>query len=102
MGAELFSHRLVPQRVIDRRFQVSELFARIVAGTFEEVTVEITRSDELLQRVGDLNLATGASAGLREERENFRRKDVASNDRQTRWRIRLRLLHHPLDAVRPI
>ena len=95
--AELVAESLVPQRVVDGRFQIAELFTGVVATTFEDITVEVTLPNELAQRVGQLNLAAGAALCFREQRENVRRKNVAADDRVVRWRFDLRLLDHVAD-----
>src|SRR5438105_7812175 len=98
MHAELLAELRMPQRIVDRRLQVAELFTGVVAAAFEHVSVEIAAANELAQRIGQLNFATGAALRLREHGENLRRQDVASDDGVARRRIDLRLLDHLRDS----
>src|SRR5688500_18395335 len=86
------------QRVVDRRFQVTQLLAGVIAAALEHVTVEVALANELAQRVGELNLTGGATLGFLEQRKDVRRKDVATDDRVPRRRVDLRFLDHVLHA----
>src|SRR5260221_3285823 len=95
--AELAAEQRVTQGVVDGRLQVAELLAGVIALPFEDVAVEVARAHELAQRVGELDLAAGATLGLLQHGEDARRQDVAADDGVMRRRIDLRLLHHVAD-----
>src|SRR5207237_5599858 len=61
MRAELPAARGMAQRVVDRRLEIAELLARVVALPFEDVAVEIAGAHQLSKRVRQLDLATGTA-----------------------------------------
>ena len=89
------------QRVVDGRFEIADFFAGVVPLAFEHVAVKLALLHELPQRVGELDLASSAAAGLLQNREDLRRQDIAADDRVVRRRVALRLLDHVRDVKPP-
>src|SRR5436305_12177219 len=81
VSTKLIAEDGMAQRVVDGRFEITELFAGVVALAFEHVAVQIAGSHELAQRVGELDFAAGAALGFLQQRKNLRRQDVPSDDR---------------------
>ena len=80
------------ESVIDRRLQVPQLLAGVVALAVEDVPVKVAGAYELAQRVRELNLAARAALGLLQQRKNLGGKDVTADDGVVGGRIDLRLL----------
>src|SRR5207248_1323752 len=90
---EVVAEHIVLQRVIDGRFQIPELLARVIALPLEDVAVEAAvRPHQAAQRVRELDLAAGAALGGLEDGKDLRREDVAADDGVVGRRIHLRLL----------
>jgi hypothetical protein len=91
-------------RVLDRRLQVADLAAAVVAFTGEGVGDDGFLCQQRRDGVGELNLAAGAGLGLFQLLEDRRRQQVAADDGEVgRGILRFRLLDdgdHPQGAVR--
>ena len=100
--AEVVAELRVAQRVVDRCFQVTQFLAGIVTAAVENVSIEIALPHQLAKRIGELNLAARSAFGLREDRKNLRRQNVATDDRVLRRRFDFRFLDHVAHAEAPV
>src|SRR5215813_264879 len=87
------------ERVGDVRGEKADLGTAVIALAFELQAIERLLLGELDHRVGQLDLAAGATVLRRQDGEDFGLQDVAAGDDEVRRRLRARrLLHHPRDA----
>ncbi len=94
-------------RVLERQFhggdEKSELVAGIVPLSFDFVGEHRGVLHELAQGIGELNFSVLPRRGLTEDRENFRRQDIASDDREIGRSIRRGgFFDQVIDPVEPI
>src|SRR5262249_8533848 len=75
LGAEAF----VLEAVLDGSLQIAELAAAIVTLAFEFECIHGLVAEQVGDRVGQLDLAAGAAAGVLEFRENGRRQQITSD-----------------------
>src|SRR5579862_4133159 len=73
-----------PQGVFHRGFEKSELVPRVVTRALEAVSVDGTAVQQMLQSIGELDLATRARVDRLQRIENLRRQHVSSDNRQVR------------------
>ena len=97
---ELRPHLRVLESQFDRRLEIAELVATIVAPALECVGDDPFFRQQQCEAVGQLNLAPGAGWHRAEVMKYARRKDIAPDHRQRRWRRSgLGLLDHAADAT---
>src|SRR5205807_9150294 len=84
------------------RAQIAELVPGVVAHAVDgEAEHARALLRQLLEPVGQLDLAAFARFGMRQDLPDLRRQDVTPDDGQARWRAaRCRLLHHVVNLDR--
>ena len=91
------------ETVLDRRTQVADLAAAVVADARERQHVHRLVGEQARDAVRQLDLAAGAALRSLELAEDGRRQDVTPDDGQVRRRVlRARLLDDPRDALRAV
>ena len=73
---------LALERKPDDRLEVGQPVSGVVAGPTERHAVDPARQRELAQRVGELDLSPASGSGAREDGEDLRIEDVATDDRE--------------------
>src|ERR1035441_1950817 len=82
---------MAAQGEFHRRFQEAQLISGIVARAFEAVGVDRAAAQQVAQGVGELDFAAAAGVDCLQRTEDLRRQNVASDDRQVRWRFVLQI-----------
>ncbi len=101
IGAEARAELRMAQTVLDRRAQIADLAAAVVADAGERQHVHRLVRHQGRDTVRQLDLAAGTALRALELREDGRRQDVAADDGEIRRRVgRLRLLDDARDALR--
>src|SRR5882672_7291867 len=80
--AEVASDVVAFQGELDRRFEVVQLVPDVVPSAIEPVGEERLLLRELIDRVGELDLATGPRFGVAERVEDVVREHVSADRRQ--------------------
>ena len=84
---KLVAELRMAQTVLDRRAQVADLAAAVVADARERQHVHRLVGEQARDAVRELDLAAGAALRALELREDRRRQDVAADDREVRRRV---------------
>src|SRR5690242_13117724 len=88
---------------LDRGLQEPELITRVVTRSLEPVTVNGAAAQQVLQSIGQLNLAAAAGLDGIEGPEYLGRQHVAADDGQIGRRLTdFGFLHHVADTIEPV